>query len=316
MGMNARPFDLRDLPTLHRYRRQCLYLDSARLLTQGPQIFPVRAALLSYFPAAAGILTFRGREDGSSHRVLLGQAAHKAGSQSAHLIFLAPDNALDSPGLPHLLERMIVEIGERGAYNLLADVEEENPAFEALRRVGFAIYARQRIWQLTGDALYEPFETKWKNGSSSDIIGVRSLYNNLVPGLVQQVEPPPSKRLHGLTYKEKDEVLAYIELKYGPAGIWVQPFVHPDTGKVANRLAHLVQNIPNRKGRPVYFCVRSYQSWLESAIEDIGAEAGPRQAVLVKRLAILQKQERTIVVPNLERNQREASAPLTNTKSS
>lgn len=286
------------------------------MLTQGPQMFPVRAALLSYFTAAGGIYTYRGREDTNSRRVLLGQAALKPGGQSAHLTFIAPDTALDSPCLPGLLEPLMVELGEHGVFNLLADVEEENTAFEALRKAGFAIYARQRIWQLTGEPLFEPLETRWKNGTSSDILGVRSLYNNLVPGLVQQVEPPPTNRLRGLTYKEKDEVLVYLELKYGPAGIWMQPFVHPNTTSVANRLAYLVQHLPNRRGRPVYICVRSYQSWLESAVEDIGADAGPRQAVLVKRLAVMQKQERTLVVPNLERGQREASAPMTNSKSS
>ena len=31
--------------------------------------------------------------------------------------------------------------------------------------------------------------------------------------------------------------------------------------------------------------MRSYQAWLEASLEELGAEAGPRQAVMVKRLA-------------------------------
>ena len=31
--------------------------------------------------------------------------------------------------------------------------------------------------------------------------------------------------------------------------------------------------------------MRSYQAWLETVLEDLGAEAGPRQAVMVRRLA-------------------------------
>jgi hypothetical protein len=30
--------------------------------------------------------------------------------------------------------------------------------------------------------------------------------------------------------------------------------------------------------------VRSYQAWLESVLEDLGAQPGPRQAVMVRRL--------------------------------
>jgi hypothetical protein len=40
--------------------------------------------------------------------------------------------------------------------------------------------------------------------------------------------------------------------------------------------------------------VRSYQAWLESVLEDLGAEAGPRQAVMVKRLVKMQKVEEKI----------------------
>lgn len=314
MGMNIRPFDWRDLPALHRYRHQCLYLDSVRLLTQGPQFFPMRA-VLSYFASAAGVFTFRGSENGNSNQTLIGQVVHKMGNRSARLGFLAPDTATSSPELPAMVERMQVEIGERGAYHLLAEVEEENEAFESLREAGFAIYARQRIWQLTGEPHGDAVDTPWKGARSQDSIAVRSLYCNLVPNLVQQIEPPPANRPSGVIYREGDELLAYVEFKYGPVGIWAQPFVHPDLKDVTCRLVNLLANLPNRRSRPVYLCVRSYQSWLETALEDLGAEVGPRQAVMVKRLVVPIKESRSLSVPALERNQREASAPMTHSKS-
>ena len=60
------------------------------------------------------------------------------------------------------------------------------------------------------------------------MLRIRSLYNNLVPGLVQQVEPLPPDQLRGMVYYQQGELLAYVELRYGPRGIWAQPFVHPD----------------------------------------------------------------------------------------
>jgi hypothetical protein len=56
--------------------------------------------------------------------------------------------------------------------------------------------------------------------------------------------------------------------------------------------------------------VRSYQAWLETAIEDLGAEAGPRQAVMAKQLVNQQKALRTFAIPALEGGQPEITAPV------
>lgn len=327
--MKVRPFDWRDFPVLHRYRNHCLFLDSTRVLTQGPRTVPV-GTLFSYFAITTGTFTFQSRENNGSHTVLIGQVIHPAGAPSAHLSFLAPEAALDSPALPALLDRLTKEVGERGAFHMMADVEEDDPVFELLRNSGFAIFARQRIWRLngkpqSGKALPEELSngkpnqeaviTPWKTGTSRDLISVRGLYCNLVPGLVQQIEPSPIGRPQGLVYREGSDVLAYIEMRSGPHGIWMQPFIHPDMDNVPDRLVNMLQNLVFRHSRPVYLCVRSYQSWLESAIEDLGAEAGPCQVVMVKRLALPLKAARRYALPALERGQPEISAPVTQSKS-
>ncbi len=150
----------------------------------------------------------------------------------------------------------------------------------------------------------------WKQAVERDLIPVRSLYNNLLPGMVHQVEPFPPERLNGFVYRNGDDLLAYVELKYGYRGIWVQPFIHPDAEDVGARLAELLQNLPNRRSRPVYVCVRSYQSWLEPAIEELGAEPSPRQAIMVRHLAIPQKAVRAFALPALEGGRPEISAPV------
>ena len=212
--------------------------------------------------------------------------------------------------LPPLLEHMSTQAVERGAFRLLADVDESIQAFEVLRQTGFAIYARQRIWQLEGQPVGQTKPTPWREAVERDLIPVRSLYNNLIPGLVQQVEPFPAERLRGLVYREGDDLIAFVELKYGHRGIWAQPFVHPDLEDVSERLADLLANLPNRLSRPVYLCVRSYQAWLEVAIERLGAEPNPRQAMMVKHLAIPQKALRALTLPALEGGRPEVSAPI------
>jgi hypothetical protein len=314
--MTVRPFDWRDLPALHRYRSESVYLDSALVLTRGPLL--VSSALLSYLAPALGISTgvsvleANGRADPPP---LIGQIMHPNGAPLAHLTFLTPAEPLEAAALHLLLDYLAIFAGERGACRLVADIDEGSPAFNLLHRAGFAIYGRQRTWQWDGAASEnQPLHLPpgWRAAVSADTIPLRSLYNNLVPGLVQGVEPLTAPRLKGLVYRQGDEVRAFIELKYGHRGIWMQPFIHPDADAeaVAEQLGRVIVNLPYRRGRPIYICVRSYQSWLEAAIDDFGAEAGPRQAVMVKHLALPLKAARTFSLPVLEAGHAEASAPM------
>jgi len=311
--MNVRSFDWRDLPALHRFRHQSVFLNSPLVLTRGPML--MSGALLSTLAPAMGIFTSVSVDDGVKDQILIGQSLHALGAQCAQLTFLTPDEALDSAGLQPLLEHLSGQAVERGAFRLLADVDERTQAYEALRQAGYAIYARQRIWQLKDSYTGEAIPTDWSQANDKDLIQVRSLYNNLIPGLVQQVEPFPSSRLHGLVYRTGDDLLAYVELRYGHRGIWAQPFFHPDVEDAAGRLASLLaSSLINRYSRPVYLCVRSYQSWLELAMEELGAEPGPRQAVMVKHLAIPQKALRPLTLPAIEGGHPEISAPISHSQ--
>ncbi len=111
----------------------------------------------------------------------------------------------------------------------------------------------------------------------------------MVSALILPIEPVADNHLHGLIYRQNGEITAYADIIYGPKGIWVQPFILPETESVLDILSDLLLNLPRRFGRPVYLCVRSYQAWLELALEDISAQIGPRQAVMVKHMAIPQK---------------------------
>lgn len=311
--MSVRPFDWRDLPALFRCRNHSVFLDSALILTRGPMLAP--GALLSYLAPSMGVFTgiANGNEEHGSS--LIGQVIHALDSSSAHLAYLTPEEALQTSTLLELLDYLVEVSGERGALRLLADVDEQSTAFETLRHGGFATYARQRIWQLTSKSIGGPTSPTWRPIYERDLISVRSLYNNLVPGIVQQIEPFP---LHprGMVYQPEDEMLAYVELKVGHQGIWIQPFVHPDVQDVVGLLDELMQSLPAgiltpyTRPRPVYFCVRSYQSWLELAIEEMGSGAGPRQAIMVKHLAITQKVGRTFALPVLESGHAGMSAPV------
>lgn len=309
MPMNIRPIDWRDLPVLHRYRDRCLVLDSTMALTQGTSLGSAKTLLSSLSPAA-GIFTYAGVDDGHAEQLLLGQVVLPPGTSSARLTFLAPETILETPGIVSFLEQITIQMGERGAFHLLAEVDECDQACEVLHQAGFAIYARQRIWQLRGEPVSAGDPTPWRAIVDQDLIGIRSLYNNLTPGLVQQVESPIPNRTRGMIYEQSGDWLAYVELRYGPKGIWAQPFIHPDLEGVPGRLSHLLHNLPDRRSRPVYLCVRSYQSWLEAAMEELGAQSGPRQAVIVRRLSAARRAVVPHALPVLEGKQAEPTVPV------
>ena len=320
-SMLVRPFDWRDLPALHRYRNDNVFLDTSLVLTRGPLVLP--GAVLSLFASSMGVFTFVIRDEGSDGKnpgdPVIGQFMHFAGSTFSHLTFLSPGSALDTQVVQELVEHMLVLSGQRGAMRQLAEANEGSLAFEALRRCGFAVYTRQRIWQLTGlPASAGGNSITWRQAGPQDELPIRILYNNLVPGLVQQVEPFATQRPKGMVYYDQGSLLAFVELKYGHRGIWAHPFVHPDAEDMACHFLDLLSKIPNRRSRPVYVCIRSYQAWLEAAIEELGAEAGPRQAVMARQLAVHQKAARFAAIPALDGGQPEITAPVAHveTKSS
>jgi hypothetical protein len=232
------------------------------------------------------------------------------GTSNARLSFLAPESASEISELSTLLDYMANQVGRQGAFHILADVDESSPMYHLLRRVGFAIYARQRIWRLAGDALGEGDLSPWIACKSSDVIGIRSLYNNVVPGLVQQVEPLPKKNLKGYVHYQDGNLGAYFELKYGRYGIWAQPYVHPDAENFTHQLVQFMNTLPGRRNRPLFICVRSYQSWLESAIEAIGAQPGPQQAVMVRHLTVANRVKQAYPLKVINGKNVEPTAPV------
>lgn len=311
--MNTRLFEWRDLLVLYRYRHHGLFLDSALVLTRGPLLVPVGALLATIAPGTE-VFTYLCEGGDRREKPLVGQVTHSASYSYAHLSFLAPESAVELTYLPALFDQMAVGMGEQGAFHLLAEVDESSQASEALHKAGFAIYARQRIWRLEGEPQGEMAADTWRSCILQDGLNMRALYCDLVPGLVQQVEQQPRQRPKGMVLYRKDVLLAYVEMRYGPRGIWLQPFVHPDAQDFSGHLVRLLSCLPNRRSRPVYLCVRSYQSWLEGATEAVGAVAGSHQAVMVRHLAVSRKALQPLALPAINNTRPEPTAPIARSK--
>lgn len=279
-----RSFDWRDIPTLYRYRKQGLYLSTLLMTTRGSLLIP--GVVASYLTPASGVFTSICYDDGS--KPVLGQIVHLAGSPLARMSFLAPKDDLEIGLLPHLFEHLTKQAGDRGAYNIIVDIDELDPVFESLRRAGLSVYTRQRVYRFK-EYQEEDHRNTWHPAVENDRIPIKSLHANLVPGMVQQIEPLNKDIFQGLGCWKDGSLLGYVSIEYGPRGLWVQPFIHPDVDEIDDLLVDMIRSIPDRRSRPVYICVRNYQSWLEGSMDRLGGEPGEQQAVMVKRMALTQK---------------------------
>jgi len=294
------------MPALIRYRHQVLSLDSSLALTRGNPLGLM--ASTSFLNPLEGIYTGictiqRGQPP------LIGQIRYVMGTRAAHLTYLLPHNALNSMALPGRLEHLITQAGQWGAFHVVAEVDENSTAFEGMRRAAFSTYAFQRIWRMPADTSQDS-HSPWVVAVETDTHAIRSLYQSLVPSLIQPMEGVIGNHPQGLLVRQGNDLVAYAEVVYGPRGVWVQPFIHPSVENPGQLLPSLATSIPRTAGRPVYLCVRSYQAWLETALNEIRADCGARQALMVRHIAMLQRVGQMAAVPNLENSRAETSLPL------
>jgi len=274
----------------------------------------LRHTPLSKLIPGGNICTLVSRADNSGELSAAGQFLIRNNQLSARLVYISPREILSRPEGTSLLEAIAHMAGERGAPVLIAEIDERDPAFDSLHAAGFAIYSRQRIFRL--DSIVEgktvPDEEIWRSATDRDYIAIQSLYTNLVPALVQQVEPPPSRYERGLVYWSQGELLGFLDVEQGPQGIWVQPYFHPAAELGDDLLSGIMLSLSPSHKRPLFMCVRSYQGGLSQSLNRLGFETCSSQAVMVKRLAAPIRRQVRAEIPALDGTQPEPSAPFAN----
>ena len=78
---------------------------------------------------------------------------------------------------------------------------------------------------------------------------VQSLYYQIVPALLQPIEPQPKS---GLGWMCNEGMRCYVSATQGVYGIVLSPLIHPEATHVGEKLASLIANIPDRRNRPVW----------------------------------------------------------------
>jgi hypothetical protein len=317
-----RPFDLRDIPLVRELEDKGAPLFTEAAVTG--RTAPLRGAITAYFALGArGTPTFilRDREEGQ-HQHAFAQLRHIPGAEHARVSYIAPKptaTEIATTGWAALIERLIEAAGERGAQSLVAEAHEGGEEVTWLRNAGFAVYARQDVWRLVGARPATPAYQSdgLRPRRSDDTWGVHLLYANTAPRLLQLAEPPPGEHTNGwrrgYVMQDKNEIIAYVELRHGPRGVWVKALLHPEADERAHELiaSALALSADRPSHIPVYWGVRRYQDWLRGPLADFGFAPWSSQAVMLKQIAARVEQPEFGLLPALEKRP-EITTPFTN----
>ncbi len=297
-----RPFDLLDVPLIAQLENQGTPL-SSDALTRGTR--PLQAALANFFSLRSRgeyTLVMPNRPAGFA------QMRPRKTAPRAILTYIAP--GLDAGNgvaevWAQLLESLATTAGELGLHHLVAEVLEDSAEVSVLHRAGFAIFLRQDILRLKGEATVLPCqEPALRPCVDSDLWGIQQLYLNTVPRLAQQAQVPPhihhSSAARGYVLEEGGEVMAYLEIRRGAAGALFNTILHPQAEQHARSLiAQGLTLLGARWSLPVYCCVRRYQEWLWEPLEALGFELFSSTAVMVKRLVVPAAETERVPTPVL-----------------
>ncbi len=297
-----RPFHLRDLALVHRLSEQGVALHTESALTQN--LHPVRGALFSLVGGDLPTYVWKAKKRDVAGFI---QLCLDDNVQHAKILYISADK---SPGIVHnvnkvmgrsdgngqdtavvnegawlsLLDQAVVEVGQRGVYSLVAEVNEVGPELPILRHAGFVVYTRQDIWVLNEQVVSPDNNQILSQRQEIDDWEIQLLYANIVPRLVQLVEPmPPLNDGTGWVLREDNEIAAFVHIKEGPAATWMRLFVHPNAEARADEIALAITRLhPPYGDHPIFCCVRRYQSWIQSPLERVGFQLWDSQAVMVK----------------------------------
>jgi len=287
---DTRAMTLVDLPFIRRLSERGTILDCELGLTREARV--ASADLLSNVLIPRGKYTLITR---ASQQQIIGQFRYKPEDLTAHIVYIASnleDNVISNEDGAwfHILDAMTREAGKHGAHAIVAEVESNSPLFEVMREARFASYTRQTIWRHAPIAMpSEKPSLMLRHEEANDQLNIMGLISVTVPTMLQQVTQPTSE-MHGLVYYEDGRLHAYIAYGEGNQGLYLIPYIHPDAmDKASEILASAVDTILHTDAVPIYVCVRTHQSWLDTVMTQLNFEAWLEQAILVKHIANQQR---------------------------
>ncbi|HSH79054.1 MAG TPA: hypothetical protein VLA19_11050 [Herpetosiphonaceae bacterium] len=238
--------------------------------------------------------------------------AGREGQSDGELFYRLIEDLLKRAG-SHKIERVFATVGSRA-----------DDVVEVLRQLGFQPYTQQAVWMLPEPAL-EVGSTivALRRQQRRDAWAIHQLYSSVSPRHVQQAELRDStswetsgtRRLlrgpeRAWVLGDDQALTVQLQLRTGTRGHVLQMLVAPHLRTEAAAMVRYVLSQLHDE-RPVFAVVRSYQSELGQALEELGFVMRGEQTLYAKQLAILQRE--SVFLPALRRSERAEGAIPTST---
>jgi hypothetical protein len=291
----VQPFRWHHLPLARRLAGRGVSLDARMRLTQGygdrrgPRWMALPVSAGSEMPAYV------------IRREALVQFRLARGQHQAHVAYLAPslEHGADESLWMTMLDALAQVAGEHGATDVIAEVEEDSPAVAVLRRCGFAAYVRQAIWYRPPSSLPKS-SSHLRQARAVDKPGMMALYAALVPGLMQQVEPPPTATDYQYVLDGRGGIDGVIAVCLGRQGALLEVYLHPRAHERAGKLIAGALGCLRPRNHPVYCRVRRYEVWPSKALSALGFERVGEQVVMVRHTAVRWPYRAVSTAPTME----------------
>ena len=240
----------------------------------------------------------------------------------SYLASMANRNSSSEEVLAALLEYMLEIASGHAILRIFAKVEDEIPELELFQKTGFQRYARQLTYVFSPGSAQGDFNPptlrRWNRHFAW---GLHQLYRASTPQRVQMAEMLDSSNelaklyvgsLRSLpaAFSRGDETYvcdvgvrlgAWLRIcrGHGSAPHQLSMMVHPEHAELADPILRFgTQRLMEGGARPIYCQVREYESSVINALRSGGYEHVSTKALLVRHLALLATNPRT--VPALE----------------
>ncbi len=232
----------------------------------------------------------------------MGQAG--LNSKGARMNWLLSTQKTGKDPLPELIDHMGYEAGIRGAKFITAGVMVEDCLFETLRRSGYCVYGWESIWKIHVEDNPQTEETsfQWRESSYKDILTLENLQRKLLSPAVQSVTEFAKAKLPDYILQDGEDVLGYVYCKRLNTNALIKPYLRRDISHPADAIKQLIrQHFDYTKS--MLLVQTSDQSWMTETLFTLGKQIHPREELMVKHFAVMEKH--TVAALNKVQNGRQ-----------
>lgn len=218
----------------------------------------------------------------------LGQAG--LDGKGARLNWLLTVTAGGPNPLPELLDHIAMEAGLREARFLIAGSRLDDCLFEILRRAGFCTFGWQVHWEVKkiSASAQSISRLRWRRADLSETHAIETFQRRLLAPAVQSVTEFASSKLPDFICFDDDRIygIAFLECFNNKA--LIKPLLERNLDRSQELLLSLITEY-FFLAQIVYIQQTSDQAWLTAILESFAHQVQPREELLVKHFAAVEK---------------------------